>query len=109
MITPAPKLSGRLRWLLRLGVWGTALLIAATISHFGKLNFWLCLGITVVAFVVNGWVATLEDDLPGGFNNPDGKHTPRYAVITGWIVRGVLVVLVLFCLLGLGLYFFGSR
>jgi multidrug efflux pump subunit AcrB len=45
----------------------------------------------------------------GGFNNPDDKYTPRYAVITGWVVRGLLVVLVLFCILALGLYFFGSR
>ena len=85
------------------------MLAAVVLSHFAKLNFWLCLGITVVAFVVNGWVATLEDDLPGGFNNLDGKHTPRYAVITGWVLRGLLVALILFCFLGLGLYFFGSR
>jgi len=100
-----PKLSRRLRWFIGLGVWGTALLIATAGSYFAKLNFWLCLAITAAAFLVNGWVATLEDDLPGGFNNPDGKDTPRYAVITGWVVRSVLVVLVLICLLMLGCTF----
>lgn len=29
--------------------------------------------------LVNGLLATLEDDLPGGFNNPDGTATPVYA------------------------------
>jgi hypothetical protein len=109
MTIPAPKRSRRLVWLLGLGIWGTALLAAVALSHFAKLNFWACLGITAGAVVVNGLVATLEDDLPGGFNNPDGKHTPRYAVITGWVLRGLLVALILFCFLGLGLYFFGSR
>jgi hypothetical protein len=108
-VTPAPKLSRRTAWLLGLGIWGTALLAAVALSHFAKLNFWACLGMTAGAVVVNGLVATLEDDLPGRFNNPDGKHTPKYAVITGWVLRGLLVVLVLFCLLGLALYFFGSR
>jgi len=104
-----PKLGRRTAWLLGLGIWGTVLLVAVALSHFAKLNFWACLGMTAGAVVVNGLVATLEDDLPGGFNNPDGKHTPRYAVITGWVARGLLVVLVLFCILALGLYFFGSR
>ena len=62
------------------------------------------------AIVINGLVATLEDDLPGGFNNLDGKHTPRYRSSRDGcsVARGLLVVLVLCCLLGLGLYF-GSR
>jgi hypothetical protein len=105
----APKLGRRSWWLLGLGIWGTALLGAVAMSYFAKLNFWLCLGIVVGAVLINGWVATLEDDLPGGFNNPDGKHTPRYAVITGWVVRGLLAVLVLLCILALGFYLFGSR
>ena len=83
------------------------MLVAVAISHFAKLNLWACLGMAGGAVVINGLVATLEDDQPGGFNNPDGKHTPRYAVIVGWVGRGLLVVLVLFCLLGLGLYFLG--
>jgi hypothetical protein len=31
---------------------------------------------------VNGGVATLEDELPGDFNDPDGKRALGYAIIT---------------------------
>jgi hypothetical protein len=107
MGTQDPKPSRRTFWVIALGVWGTALVGALALSYFAKLNIWACLGMAAAAIMINGLVATFEDDLPGGFNNPDGKHTPRYAVITGWVVRGVLVVLVLVCLLAL--YIFGSR
>ena len=95
MKPPAPKLPGRLKWLLwlgGLGIWGGALIGAVAVSHYAQLNLWACLGVAVGAILINGWVATLGDDLPGGFNNPDGKHTPRYAVITGWVVRGLLAM-----------------
>lgn len=64
-------------------------------------GFWWTLGIGAAALVVNGLFATLEDDLPGGFNNPDGKSTPKYAVVVGWIARfmsplaGVLIIAML--------------
>ena len=45
--------------------------------------------------MVNGWMVMLEDDLPGGLNNPDGQHTPRYAVVTSWVARSVGVVAML--------------
>ena len=50
--------------------------------------------IALGAMVVNGFVATLEDDLPGGFNNPDGKSTTRYVAGVG-IFSHILLVLVL--------------
>jgi hypothetical protein len=34
--------------------------------------------IILAAILLNGLVATVEDDLPGGFNNPEGTNTPRY-------------------------------
>jgi hypothetical protein len=67
-----------LRWLLGLLAsisLSAALLIAATVGHFAQLNFWLCLGITRGALLVNGWV-TLDDDLPGGFNDPARNRPP---------------------------------
>ncbi len=31
------------------------------------------------SILANGFIATIEDDLPGGFNNPNGDATPKYA------------------------------
>lgn len=52
--------------------------------------------IAVAAMFLNGWLATLEDDLPGGFNNPDGTETPPYVRTAGRAFRwggGVLGML----------------
>ena len=81
--------------------------LAAGLSAISGMAFWWAFVIVAAAILINGWVATLEDDLPGGFNSPDGTHTPRYAVVTGWVIRGLGVVLVVLCLVALGLYFFG--
>lgn len=67
------KVRRRITWLLILFVWGSALVIAVGISYFSKLNIWLCLGIVVVAWVINGAVAEIEDRLPGGFLNTKDK------------------------------------
>jgi len=74
---------------------GVVALVGAGFSAFSGIGFWWAFVIVAAAILINGWVATLEDDLPGGFNNPDGTHTPRYAVITGWVVRGLGATLVL--------------
>jgi phosphatidylglycerophosphate synthase len=84
-------------------------LLAAGLSAISKMPFWWAFLIIAGAILINGWVATLEDDLPGGFNNPDGTHTPRYAVVTGWVIRGLGIVLALLCFAALGLYFFAAR
>jgi hypothetical protein len=84
-------------------------LLAAGLSAASGLAFWWAFLIVAGAILINGWVATLEDDLPGGFNNPDGTHTPRYAVVTGWVVRALGILLAVLCLAALGLIFFGAR
>jgi hypothetical protein len=43
------------------------------------LGFLPTFALALAGLLVNGFIATAEDDLPGGFNNPDGTHTPRYA------------------------------
>ena len=71
--------------------------ISAAVCHFTKLGFWPVFGITVVALLINGFVATIEDDLPGGFNNPDGTDgtpTPTYAELSSKIGS---VLLIFFC------------
>ncbi len=53
------------------------------------------LAILVAAVLVNGFIATLEDDLPGGFNNPDGQSTPTYASLVSSGVKWLLVAMLL--------------
>jgi phosphatidylglycerophosphate synthase len=84
-------------------------LIAAAFSALSGLPYWWAFLILAGAILVNGLVATLEDDLPGGFNNPGGTHTPRYVGVVTWVVRTVEVILGIMILGALLLYFFGSR
>jgi hypothetical protein len=60
-----------------------------------------------VAVLINGFVAALEDDLPGGFNNPDGSETPRYALAAGWALRIIGAILLLLCVAALTLFYWG--
>ena len=95
------------KFILPVIIWSVVVLVTLGISHWSGLSFWVMLPIVVVAVLINGFVATFEDDLPGGFNNPDGTQTPRYAQITGKIVRGVLVVFVLLCIVVLSFWAWG--
>ncbi|WP_304360006.1 hypothetical protein [Collimonas fungivorans] len=90
-------------WLL------VAAMLAAVLAAISGLRFWWAFLIVVAAILINGWVATLEDELPGGLNNPNGTHTPRYATLTGRIIRILGIILALLCLAAVGVYFFGSR
>ena len=83
--------------------------LAAGLSAFAHMAFWWSFLIIAGAIAVNGWVATLEDDLPGGFNNPDGANTPRYAVVTGWVVRALGALVGVLSVAMLGLHFFGQQ
>lgn len=51
---------------------------------------WAVLAIVIIAILVNGVLATIEDDRPGGFSNPDGASTPRYLRVLPPIVRWLL-------------------
>jgi len=90
-------------------VWLVAIAaIAAGLSAVSGMTYWWAFVIVGLAVVINGCVATLEDDLPGGFNNPDGTRTPRYAVVTGRLVRGFGVLLALMCMAALGVFLVGN-
>jgi hypothetical protein len=43
--------------------------------------------IAIAAILLNGLVATVEDNMPGGFNNPDGRVSPRSSRMVAWAVR----------------------
>ena len=63
-------------FLIGLALVGAIALAASFVFGFGFLRAFVA---TLAALLINGLVATLEDDLPGGFNNPHGTDTPRYA------------------------------
>lgn len=90
-------------WLL------VVLVVSSGIAAGAGWHFWWVFVTIAFAIVVNGLFATLEDDLPGGFNNPDGNATPKYAIVAGWALRGVGLLLGGASLAMLGLHFFGSR
>ena len=58
---------------LFLGMTVVCSVIATGVWYFTDFGFWPALGIIVAAVLVNGWLATWEDEQPGGFNNPDHR------------------------------------
>ena len=86
-----------------------ALAISWALTAFAGMSFWLAFFVVAAAFLINGWVATVEDDVPGGLNNPNGNDTPRYLRIVGWVIRAIGVVLALVCFATLALHFFSER
>ncbi len=51
-----------------------ASIVAAIITHFSSLPFWVVLLMILVAMYINGVVAEREDNEPGGFLNPNGDN-----------------------------------
>lgn len=62
----------------------------------------LVVGAVVAAIFANGLLAAFEDDLPGGWSNPDGTKTPRYVVVVKETGRWSLAILGAACALVLG-------
>ena len=92
--SPKPTRLRRAAPILALG--GVALVAVASAFTF-KLQFLLALALATAAVFGNGVLAMLEDDLPGGFNNPNGSATPRYiryVRIVVWSAVGLLLALV---------------
>lgn len=81
--------------------------LAAGLSAASGLRFWWAFVIVAVAVLVNGFVATLEDHLPGGFSNPDGTSTPHYVNVVGWVLRAIGAVLLLLCIVAFALFYWG--
>lgn len=79
---------------------------AYLLSALSDLPFWHAIAIALAALVINGLIATVEDDSPGGFNNPDGTATPRYVTVLTIIGRLLLIVFVVSCLVVLALWKF---
>jgi membrane protein DedA with SNARE-associated domain len=50
-----------------------ASIIAGLVSYFSELSFWIVFIITIVGMFINSIIAEVEDNSPGGFNNPSEK------------------------------------
>jgi len=57
---------------------------------------WLILAGLTIAWPLVGTLITIDDDLPGGWGNPDGKFVPEWRTLWWWadllLVRGALVL-----------------
>jgi hypothetical protein len=84
-----------------------ACLAAALISAVFGLQFWWTFLLVAAGVLANGLVAIFEDDLPGGFNNPAGTHTPKYVGRTVFAIRTLTAIFILLICLALGLFFWG--
>jgi hypothetical protein len=49
--------------------------LAFGLHALSGLNFWICLVMVVCVMLLNGYIATIEDDWPGGFNNPKPENS----------------------------------
>jgi len=79
-------------------------LIAGGVSWWLKFNFWLTFLVMLGSSLLTKIIATLEDDMPGGYNNPDGTDTPKYARVLGWVFRVFIVLVIL-----LGMFVFAAE
>lgn len=54
------------------------LLVAAGAGYGAKaifgLNFWIAFIVAAIAMLLLGWLSVVEDEMPGGFNNPKGRR-----------------------------------
>ena len=70
----------------------------ALLSYFSDLAFGYSVLICIVAILINSFIATVEDELPGGFNNPDGEFIVKQSKfvvairILIWVVFTVIIL-----------------
>jgi hypothetical protein len=50
-----------------------AAIISGIITYFSDISFWIIYPLIIIALVLNTHLLEYEDNLPGGFNNPDNK------------------------------------
>lgn len=51
----------------------------------------------VAAILINGLLITIEDDMPGGWSNPDGSEPPRYVVVAKELGQWLLAIITATC------------
>ncbi len=80
-------------------------LIALALSLFWEVPYlYTAIGFAVCAF--GGHIVTIDDDLPGGWSNPDGSMPSPWGELA--IKAAILLVLIWLALLNPGLRSFGA-
>lgn len=97
---------------LRVGLMKQYFLFLLASTIITALLHWLCdIGIgwsALLAFLgwpILGTIVTADDDLPGGWSNPDGTRTPDWQIPEFWggmLGRGAIVCVAFLAQLGLG-------
>lgn len=66
---------------------------------------WIGIAVVIVlAILLNGFITNIEDNSPGGFNNPDGKwidtlKSPRLYQIIIWAIGALVIAWLAFMLI----------
>ena len=62
-------------WRIFCSVMAVASSLAFGLHAWIGLTFWACLGLVVFGIIINGIIATIEDEMPGFHNpKPDGRR-----------------------------------
>jgi hypothetical protein len=79
----------------RIVILGVALAIALLLRLLAHLSWFLSLLISFVGWPLGGTLITLDDELPGGWANPDGKQRPSFFQTRFWgrILGGLAIAL----------------
>ena len=102
-------------FLISAGLAVTSVIATGIAWRIGFQRWWafLILPAIFVSMFINSWVLQLEDDLPGGFDNTDGQHTPGYVAKVGKIGRVISITLIVVCfscvLAAIGYYFLKNQ
>jgi hypothetical protein len=83
-------------------------ILGGAVAALAKLNFWIAFAMAAAAIYANGLLAMVEDDMPGGFNNPDGSSTPAYVSRIGLALKVIAGILAIVAIVALGYRFVGG-
>lgn len=73
--------------------WSAIAILSGLVSYFFNAPFWLVFPIASGAIFLNGLLATWEDRLPGGFENPNGKKSiPGWASLALILTTGLVTI-----------------
>ncbi|HEX2598338.1 MAG TPA: hypothetical protein VHL05_06170, partial [Terriglobales bacterium] len=83
-----------------LTVIGIMVAIAVALRVFLGISSGVTLLVLLIGWQFVGTLVTLDDDMPGGWSNPDGKAVPEWKMLWWWadlfLVRGAIVAAAFF-------------